>query len=104
MLKWTSEEAILQMAALWDILHDWPLLNAPITPVLSPLTVTSQFTNSDWTSNKMASSNAIDSAHQISLSPCFHPSQRHQAAHQLLTTRLIPQEDEASTQMSGLTL
>ena len=104
MLKGTSEEAILWMAELWDILHNQPLLNALITLVLPPLTMTSKSEKSDWKNHKMPSSNVTNSAHAISLLPCFHPSQRRQAAHWLPTTRLMPQEDEASTQMSGSTL
>ena len=45
MLKGTRHEAILKIVALHDTFHEWPLLKAPITPVLSPLTVMSQQIN-----------------------------------------------------------
>ena len=72
--------------------------------VLSPLTVMSKSANSCGTSHMMASSRATDLAHPIYLSPACQPSQRCHAAQRLATTIPIPQDDEASTQMSGLIL
>jgi len=100
MLKCTRHEAILWIVALHDMFHEWHLLKAHITPVLSPLNVTSQSDKPCWTIHRMASSRATDSAKPMSRSSLSQFSRRHHAAQCSPTTRPMPHDNETSTHMS----
>src|SRR5882724_11548224 len=101
MLKGTRHDAILRMVALRNTFREQPLLKAPITPVLSPLTVTSQSDKPCWTIHRMASSRATDSAQPMSQSSLSQLARRCHAAQCSPTTRPMPHDDEAATHMSG---
>src|SRR5882724_190213 len=103
MLKGIRHEAILRMVAFRDVFHEWPLLKAPMTPVLSPLIITLQSEKPCRTSHKIAISRATDSAQPMSLSSPSQPVRRCQAAHRLPTMRPMPHVEDASTHTSGST-
>src|SRR5882724_17440 len=94
-------EAIRQMQSLHGTLCERPLAKAPMTPVLSPLTLISLSTNDSSTTQRTASSRATDSAHPMSLPSDFQPLRSCHAAHCCPTITPIPQLVDASTQMSG---
>src|SRR5882724_10491875 len=104
MLFGMTDEAIRRKQSLRGVLRDLPLLNALITPVLSPRIVMRQSLKPQWTSMRTASSSAIDSAQPMSLPPPFHPFLSFQAAHRVPMTTPMPQFIDASTHMSGSTV
>ena len=101
MLWGISKEEIQWMQSLCGTFCEHPLANAPMMPVLSPLTLTSLSDKDSWTTQRTASSRVIDLAHPMSLPPDFQPSRRHHAAHLWLTMIPIPQMVDTSTHMSG---
>src|SRR5882724_661555 len=103
MLLGIIKVAMQQMESFWCAFRDLPLLNALITPVLSPQIVTRQSLNSRATINSTASSRATDSAQPISLPPEAHLGVSFHAAHWCPIMSPMPQFVEVSTQMSGST-
>jgi len=103
MLKGTKQDAILRIVAFHEAFRERPLLNAPITPVLSPLTMMSQSEKPCPTSQRTANSRATDSAQPMSLSLQSQPGRRRQAAQRSPTTIPTPQDEDASTHISGST-
>src|SRR5882724_3339122 len=86
--------------SLWGMLHDLPLLRAPIMPVLSPHIVVWQLVKPMSSNIRMASSRAIDSAQPMSLPAESHPGMSFHAAHWLPITTPMPQFVDALTHMS----
>ena len=73
MLLGIMYDAMGCMDLLQGMLHDLPLLNVPIMPVLLPHTVTQQLLK-PWSTNiRTTSSWAMVSAHPMSLLAMFHP-------------------------------
>src|SRR5882724_8958724 len=103
MLLGIMYDAICCMDSLQGMLHDLPLLNAPIMPVLSPHTVTWQSLKPQSTNIRTASSRAMVSAHPMSLPAMFHSWMSLQDAHWSPITTSLPQFMDASTHMSGST-
>jgi len=100
-LKGTRQDAILRIMELREEFHKQPLLNVPMTPILLPLTIISQSENLFLTSQRMANLRATDLAQLISLSSWSQPRRRCHADQYSFTTKPMPQDEDALTQMSG---
>src|SRR5882724_9567770 len=83
--------------------HEQPLLKAPMTLVLSPLTLISQSEYPCCMIHNTASSSAMASAQPMSLLSFFQLTDNCQAAQRSPMTMPMPQVVDASTQISGST-
>ena len=100
-LDWDNNMEMREMESLREEFRERPFEKAPTTPELSLRMITSASWKFSATSQATANSSATPSAHPISRSLLSQPRMRRHAAHCDLTTKPIPQDDEASTQMSG---
>ena len=100
-LDWDNNMEMREMESLHEEFRERPFQKAPTTPELSLRTITSASWKFSVTSQATANSSTTPSAHPISRSPLSQLWMRCQAAHCDLMTKPIPQDDKASTQMSG---
>ena len=100
-LDWDNNMEMQEMESLREVFQEWPFQKVPTTPELSLCIITSASWKFSVTSQESANSSATSPAQLISQSLLFQPWIRHQAAHQEVTTNPIPQDENASTHMSG---
>ena len=99
-LKRIRDEVMHHIQSLQGVEQEWPLLKAPMTPVLSPCTRTCMSRVLLDVTQSMASSSTMASAQTMSLPSAFQLGASLHAAHDSAMTSLMPQSIKASTQMS----